>query len=150
MTKVVELKPNTYACHACESIFKYVDPTRTEVAPQFCQEGYGNPIKYKCTLCGKMVCEGNGEKAKVLLSRWAFTDQPQQQYLSKTQVTELQQAWCLECFNNMSDSDKTKNVALILKDADINVRLNAVRALGQIGGPSAVPYYPLLTENLQE
>ena len=140
---VIEYKPETYICRACDHRFKYVDPTRSEVeiAPQFCEEGCGNLIKYKCALCGKMVCEKHGGRAKILLSRWTrpTAGKPRQTFADIT-LPELQQAWCLECFNNMSDGDKPKHFALILKDSDRYVRRDAADALGIIGDPSAIPY----------
>lgn len=136
---VMEMKANTYACRACETIFKYQDPNRSEVAvtPQFCEEGCGNPIKYKCALCGKMVCEGHGEKAKVLLARRALQHVGGQTEFSSTTVPELQQAWCLSCSGNMSNEDAAAYIVLALQD---KVRDYAALALKEIGDPSALPH----------
>lgn len=142
---VQEYKTNTFICPSCDHIFKYIDPTRTsvevDVAPQFCEEGCGNPIKYKCALCGKMVCEGHGEKAKVLLVRRVFADgYGGGRDLVKTTVPELQQAWCLTCSQAMATVDTVRYTALALQDSVFGVRQDAVRALQRIGDPSAVPY----------
>jgi len=49
------VKANTYFCNHCESVFKYVDPTKARVVPSFC--ACGNPVQaaatYAAVRCAK-------------------------------------------------------------------------------------------------
>jgi hypothetical protein len=53
---VQEVKPSTYFCNHCESVFKYIDPSRLKVehSPSFCW--CGNAIQVQCQLCKKGIC----------------------------------------------------------------------------------------------
>jgi len=53
---VQEVKPDTYFCNHCESVFKYLDPTKLTVenAPAFCS--CGNKIEVQCNICHKGIC----------------------------------------------------------------------------------------------
>lgn len=51
---VQEVKPGTYFCDHCESVFKHVDPTRVTVGPAFCD--HGNPVLVQCQVCGTGMC----------------------------------------------------------------------------------------------
>ncbi len=51
---VKEVKPETYFCNACDSIFKYIDPTKLTVSPDFC--GCGDPIQVQCNVCHVGLC----------------------------------------------------------------------------------------------
>jgi hypothetical protein len=55
-TDVQEVKPSTYFCNHCETVFKHIDPTRISVdnAPAFCS--CGNPIEFQCQLCKTGMC----------------------------------------------------------------------------------------------
>jgi hypothetical protein len=55
-TDVQEVKPSTYFCNHCETVFKYVDPSRlvVEHSPSFCW--CGNPIQVQCQLCTRGMC----------------------------------------------------------------------------------------------
>ena len=136
--KVVEYKKGMFVCKMCDA--QFTDPRYTqsdvEVAPQFCEEGCGNPIKYRCTLCGKMVCEGHGEKAKVLLARKSFREKEWQEKLAQTTIPELQQSWCIGCSNEMSAEERAKYLTLALEDGYDDVREASAFALKNIGDPS--------------
>lgn len=53
---VQEVKPGTYFCAHCESVFRHIDPSRLTVshAPSFCL--HGNPVVCQCQLCGAGMC----------------------------------------------------------------------------------------------
>jgi len=55
-TDVQEVKPSTYFCNHCETVFKHIDPTHLTVdnAPAFCS--CGNPIEFQCQLCKTGIC----------------------------------------------------------------------------------------------
>jgi hypothetical protein len=55
-TDVQEVKPSTYFCDYCETVFKYVDTSRlrVEYSPAFCS--CGNPIQVQCQLCKSGMC----------------------------------------------------------------------------------------------
>ncbi len=55
-TDVQEVKPGTYFCNHCETVFKHIDPTRlaVEQTPAFC--GCGNPIQVQCQICKAGIC----------------------------------------------------------------------------------------------
>jgi hypothetical protein len=55
-TDVQEVKPSTYFCNHCETLFKHIDPTHLTVdnAPAFCS--CGNPIEFQCQLCKTGIC----------------------------------------------------------------------------------------------
>jgi len=51
---VREVKPNTYFCNHCDSVFKHVDPARLTVGPAFCE--HGNPVEVQCQVCKIGMC----------------------------------------------------------------------------------------------
>lgn len=53
---VQEVKPSTYFCNHCETVFKYVDPTRLTVrnAPVFC--ACGGAVQVQCQVCNDGSC----------------------------------------------------------------------------------------------
>lgn len=53
---VQEVKPSIYFCNHCESVFKYVDPTRLTVrnAPVFC--ACGGAVEVQCQVCNEGSC----------------------------------------------------------------------------------------------
>jgi hypothetical protein len=53
---VQEVKPSTYFCNHCETVFKYVDPTRLTVRnnPAFC--ACGNSVQVQCQVCSDGSC----------------------------------------------------------------------------------------------
>lgn len=53
-TEVQEVKPNTYFCNHCESVFKYIDPAKLSVGPAFCN--HGNPVEVQCQICQTGLC----------------------------------------------------------------------------------------------
>lgn len=55
-TEVQEVKPSTYFCNHCETVFKHIDPTRLTVdhGPAFCS--CGNPVQVQCQVCKTGVC----------------------------------------------------------------------------------------------
>jgi hypothetical protein len=55
---VQEVKPSTYFCNHCETVFKHIDPTRVNVShtPGFCDCGSGRPVKSQCQLCTNALC----------------------------------------------------------------------------------------------
>lgn len=56
-TDVQEVKPSTYFCRHCETVFKYLDPTRVTVdhTPSFCK--HGNPVEVQCQICKAGMCK---------------------------------------------------------------------------------------------
>lgn len=138
---VTEFKPNTYACSACEHIFKYVDPTHAEVevAPQFCEEGCGNPVGCKCSLCGNMACNLHGKRAYVWLAGRAKLTQADLELLAKTALPKLQSTWCISCAGQMNRTEIAEYLVLALEDyGSPEARLAAAIALGRIGDPIAI------------
>jgi hypothetical protein len=53
-TDVKEVKPDTYFCNHCDTIFKQIDPSKVTVAPTFCS--CGNPIQVQCQICRMAMC----------------------------------------------------------------------------------------------
>lgn len=55
-TDAQEVKPSTFFCNHCETVFKHIDPTRLTVdnRPAFCS--CGNPIEFQCQLCKTGMC----------------------------------------------------------------------------------------------
>jgi hypothetical protein len=53
-TDVKEVKPDTYFCNHCETVFKQIDPSKVTVAPAFCS--CGNPIQVQCQICRTAIC----------------------------------------------------------------------------------------------
>lgn len=51
---VQEVKPSTYFCNHCDSVFKHIDPTRVTVGPAFCE--HGNPVMLECQVCRTGMC----------------------------------------------------------------------------------------------
>jgi hypothetical protein len=51
---VQEVKPSTYFCNHCESVFKHIDPTRVIDGPTFCE--HGNPVMVECQVCRAGMC----------------------------------------------------------------------------------------------
>jgi hypothetical protein len=51
---VREVKPSTYFCNHCESVFKHIDPTKVTVGPAFCD--HGNPVRVQCQVCRTGMC----------------------------------------------------------------------------------------------
>lgn len=51
---VQEVKPSTYFCNHCESVFKHIDPTTVTVGPAFCH--HGNPVMVECQVCRAGMC----------------------------------------------------------------------------------------------
>lgn len=51
---VKEVKPSTYFCNHCETVFKHVDPTRVTLEQAFC--GCGSAIQVRCNLCHVGLC----------------------------------------------------------------------------------------------
>lgn len=117
---VTEYKNNSFICPSCGHIFKYADPDRAsvelEVASQFFEEGCGNPIKYKCALCGKIVCYGHSEKAKVLLALSLFVKGRIKDIFSKAITPELQEAWSVSCEWAIRKEERTHYVTLSLEE----------------------------------
>lgn len=59
-TDVQEVKPGTYFCNHCETVFKHVDPSRLNVShtPGFCECGSGQPVTAQCQVCrSTALCE---------------------------------------------------------------------------------------------
>jgi copper chaperone CopZ len=59
-TDVQEVKPSTYFCNHCETVFKHVDPSRVAVShtPGFCECGSGRPVTAQCQVCRSTeLCE---------------------------------------------------------------------------------------------
>ena len=137
---VIEYKPNTYLCKACDHTFKYVDPMRAriDVAPQFCEEGCGNPIHYTCVNCGKMVCKSHGERVVVLIAHKLFSTKETLASLCETTIPELQSSFCRECFSNLSSEQLSSYLELALNDTYDNVRVASVYALRNLGNASAI------------
>lgn len=141
---VMEYKPDTFLCRFCDHTFKYIDPTRSlleiDVVPQFCEEGCGNPVHFTCSLCGKRICKGHGERAKVLLSRMLLNQVAYGSSLMKTTLPELQQAWCIKCAYGLDAKTLAGNLAAALNDNSPEVREATVYALRNLGGPLAGRY----------
>lgn len=55
-TDVQEVKPGTFFCRHCETVFKYLDPTRVTVdhTPSFCK--HGNLVEVQCQICKAGMC----------------------------------------------------------------------------------------------
>lgn len=55
-TDVQEVKPSTYFCRHCETVFKHLDPTRVTIdhTPSFCK--HGNPVEVQCQICKAGMC----------------------------------------------------------------------------------------------
>jgi hypothetical protein len=53
---VLEVKPGTFFCNYCETIFKYVSPNQVAVSyrPDFCS--CGNQIQVQCNVCKTGMC----------------------------------------------------------------------------------------------
>jgi hypothetical protein len=51
---VQEVKPDTYFCNHCDSVFKHVDPTKLTVGPAFCE--HGNRVEVQCQVCKTGMC----------------------------------------------------------------------------------------------
>jgi hypothetical protein len=51
---VREVKPSTYFCNHCDSVFKHVDPAKLIVGPAFCE--HGNPVDVQCQICRTGMC----------------------------------------------------------------------------------------------
>ena len=137
---VIEYKPNSFLCKACDHTFKYVDPTHAEVevAPQFCEEGCGNPIKYKCALCGKMVCEKHGAEAWVHLGECVELPWFGKEQFKNVTNPELQNIWCVECFIAIDSDALIELFMLCLDEDDDGVRLAAVQGIGKTRNASAI------------
>lgn len=148
-TDVVEIKQNTYACRSCETVFKFVDPTHAEVsvAPQFCEEGCGNPIKYKCALCGRMVCEEHGGKAPNLFAliaeekSWLGSDLQEKEKEGLARNPNFQVAWCVACLMAMDKQAMALRIAGGLDGIENSDALaRNIEILGILGDPSVVTY----------
>lgn len=51
---VQEVKPGTFFCNHCESVFKHVDPATVTVGPAFCE--HGNVVRVQCQVCRAGMC----------------------------------------------------------------------------------------------
>jgi hypothetical protein len=56
-TDVSEYKPGSYVCGHCDSVFKYLDPSRVTVQRDFCE--CGAPIAFQCRACRTGICSGH-------------------------------------------------------------------------------------------
>jgi len=54
---VREVKPSTYFCNHCDTVFKLIDPTHVTVQREFCE--CGGAIAYQCRLCRTGICHGH-------------------------------------------------------------------------------------------
>jgi hypothetical protein len=52
--KAQELKPGTFFCHHCETLFKHIDPSRITIQPGMCE--HGDPIQAQCQICRAGIC----------------------------------------------------------------------------------------------
>jgi hypothetical protein len=57
-TDVQEVKPSTFFCNHCETVFRHIDPTRLTVdySPAFC--ACGTSIRFQCQVCRAGICSG--------------------------------------------------------------------------------------------
>jgi len=54
---VQEVKPSTYFCNHCDTVFKHIDPTHVTVQREFCE--CGGAIAHQCRLCRTGICHGH-------------------------------------------------------------------------------------------
>jgi hypothetical protein len=64
---VQEVKPSTYFCNHCETVFKHVDPSHVTIEQAFC--GCGSAIQVRCNLCHVGLCHACDAKRDWLLAR---------------------------------------------------------------------------------
>jgi hypothetical protein len=68
---VKEVKPSTYFCNHCDTVFKQVDPGKVSVAvaPSFCL--CGNPVTAQCQICHvSTMCFGGCNATSSWLHPW--------------------------------------------------------------------------------
>ena len=69
---VQEVKPNTYFCNHCETLFKHVDPASATMAhrPAFCV--CGNPVQVQCSICHETSMCRTCEATRAARDHWSL------------------------------------------------------------------------------